>query len=255
MAEARIYSYRMTYFAGTAPCVDNGTLTLAICKRDMRRVIGNLFHEKNAPPIWFIGIVGTGLADRADFKAAHRNAGLQMPEAGDPFYIAKVTDVMLFEDYFADGLKNRSDKIYVPADEENGPFWGVNASGSTMYFQHRKGCATHDTAELQCRDWDWDYAKGVTPTKEGAQQNRKHYVLFSTEFTFLSKGEGEKIKGAFGDRLASGVGHQWFTLSEEGQVYRLFDDPARLCCDPHGKGNVPKELLGPNGKSCGKDKA
>ena len=40
-----IYSYRLTHFGGTAPCFEDDLLTLAICKRDMRRVIGNLYNS------------------------------------------------------------------------------------------------------------------------------------------------------------------------------------------------------------------
>lgn len=45
MNNAYIYSYRLTHFGGTAPCYDGDYLSLAICKRDMRRVIGYRFNE------------------------------------------------------------------------------------------------------------------------------------------------------------------------------------------------------------------
>ena len=44
MGKHYIYSYRLTYFGGTAPCYDDDLLSLAICKRDMRRVMGRNFN-------------------------------------------------------------------------------------------------------------------------------------------------------------------------------------------------------------------
>ncbi len=58
-----VYSYRLTCFDGTAPCDDEGMLTLAICKRDMRRVIGRKFQrrKKDQRNICFIGLMGKDL--------------------------------------------------------------------------------------------------------------------------------------------------------------------------------------------------
>ena len=70
-----VYSYRLTNFSGTAPCMDNDSLTLAICKRDMRRVIGRQFIRGTDDTIWFMGIVGSGLAKYSSFRE----------RKGDPF--------------------------------------------------------------------------------------------------------------------------------------------------------------------------
>jgi hypothetical protein len=56
-----VYSYRLTTFGGAAPAYDNGLFSLAICKTDMRRVIGKRWHNEDKPNIWVIGINGKGL--------------------------------------------------------------------------------------------------------------------------------------------------------------------------------------------------
>ena len=89
MNNAYIYSYRLTHFGGTAPCYDGDYLSLAICKRDMRRVIGYRFNEiKNKAQndsIWIVGISGTQLSKNNKYFTADRI-----------IYIAKITDVNTF---------------------------------------------------------------------------------------------------------------------------------------------------------------
>lgn len=58
----KIYAYVITTDNGLAPCVENGKLSLAICKPVMRRSIGNLLTTGTLDEIIVIGICGKSCA-------------------------------------------------------------------------------------------------------------------------------------------------------------------------------------------------
>ena len=183
-----IYSYRLTHFGGTAPCFDGGLLTLAICKRDMRRVIGNLYNsekfKKENDEIWFLGIVGNALANEKGFENYKDKI----------IYAAKVNEVVEFHNYYIKG-NNRSDNIYEQTSNES-----VLISNK-IGFKHKKGIDIHSEPELQSRDFDVDHPKS------------KKYVLKSKEYCFFSNLDSETIKGIIDkyQKWPTGVGHRWFT--------------------------------------------
>ena len=158
-----IYSYRLTSFSGAAPCMDNDFLTLAICKRDMRRVIGRQFINGTNDTIWFMGIVGTGLAKNSDFR--ERN--------GEFLYLAKLTGIIRFEEYFSDTVNQRTDKIYYPSID--------GAYGNQKKFTPKENNGIHECAELWDKDWDKQHGM------------KECYVLCSDSFCVLTKEQSEEL--------------------------------------------------------------
>lgn len=121
-----VYSYRLTYCGGTAPCFDKNLLSLAICKRDMRRVMGRRFEtdrEKGKQnTYWFIGIVGTELSNKTVEGTSEKPF---KGRNGHILYIAKLDDVVPYEEYFTSNelYVNRKDHIYEESSE--GSYAGI----------------------------------------------------------------------------------------------------------------------------------
>ncbi len=222
-----IYSYRLTYFGGTAPCFDDGLLTLAICKRDMRRVIGNLYNsekfKKENGEIWFLGIVGNRLAKIETFKKYEDKV----------IYAAKVKDVKEFHEYFTDTkYKERADVIYEQTQEE------TELKSGELYFNHT-GSAVHQEKDLQKRDFDVDHP------------NANKYVLFSDEYCFITPEESKKIKNKI-QKWPTGVGHRWFT-DDNNELAGILNS---LVAKGHNIKALPKEVkeIIKNKKGCGNNK-
>ena len=188
-----IYSYRLTSFSGAAPCMDNDFLTLAICKRDMRRVIGRQFVNGTDDTIWFVGIVGAGLAKYSEFSE----------KGGDFLYVAKLTDVIRFEDYFADDTADRTDKIYFPCKD--------GAYGNTKKFTPKQNNGIHDSVDLWEKDWDKQHGM------------KECYVLCSDCFCVLTKEQSERIKQLSPSyaNYPDKQGHRVFSVEETDQ-YMLY---------------------------------
>ena len=143
--------------------MDNDFLTLAICKRDMRRVIGRQFINGANDTIWFMGIVGTGLAKNSDFR--ERN--------GEFLYLAKLTGIIRFEEYFSDTVNQRTDKIYYPSID--------GAYGNQKKFTPKENNGIHECAELWDKDWDKQHGM------------KECYVLCSDSFCVLTKEQSEEL--------------------------------------------------------------
>lgn len=236
MGNHYIYSYRLTYFGGTAPCYDGDFLSLAICKRDMRRMIGrnyNFDRKSNKDnTYWFIGIVGSTLAkDKdSDFKGC----------AGNILYVAKVTDVKDFSEYFSNpAYKNRQDQIY-----EESPDGQYHTDGCDKYFKHNGVKVHDDNIMLQERDWDVQHG------------SRENYVLISDRYSFIDDDSSIQIVNALNDdeKLAKGVGHSWFETDETSDLVKCLNKIIENQND-HGKRHLPKSIRTGSSGGCGKDKA
>ena len=224
MGNVFVYSYRITYFGGTAPCYDADCLSLAICKRDMRRVDGRRFlNNKNNDIFWIVGIVGKSLGEDENFKN----------KDNDILYIAKIDDVKNYSDYFGNTEDKRSDKIYIPCDNGNREHNGVR-------FAHN-GSEIHSEEYLQDRDWD-----------EAHKSKNEKYVLISNHYCFLDKTDSETIKNIIGNNLAKGVGHKVAECSDD--VTAVFKEILKH--KQHGKLNLPESLRNneTSKRGCGKDK-
>ena len=228
MNNAYIYSYRLTHFGGTAPCYDGDYLSLAICKRDMRRVIGYRFNEiKNKAQndsIWIVGISGTQLSKNNKYFTADRI-----------IYIAKITDVKTFCEYFSDVSEKRKDKIYIP---DNNGFYETN----NMKFSTKPNNEVHDDKHLWDRDWDVQH------------KFKEKFVLISTEYAFTSKEQSDCLISEFQKfgkyKLAKTVGHTWFECNDSSNIISAFNKILKSSQN-HNKRFLPENLK--NG-FCGKDK-
>ncbi len=96
-----LYVYRLTSDTGLAPCVDNGLLSLAVCKG------GKMRGDK---------IIHTGLRHRIGVK---RDADYEKDKVyilgtyeNNVLYLARVTNVVTMTDYFSKMSKGRIDDIY-----------------------------------------------------------------------------------------------------------------------------------------------
>ena len=223
-----IYAYRLTHFGGTAPCFDNCLLTLAICKRDMRRVIGNLYTSKSFDQkndeIWFLGIIDKGLAKNKKFEAYEDKV----------IYAAKVTDVKEYHEYFTDcKFEKRADVIY---KKTNGK---TKLKSGNEYFEHR-GSDIHNTQNLQERDFDT------------AHKNSKKYVLLSKCYCFMNPDDNESIKTIICNKgkWPAGVGHRWFE-DEQNKLSQILEQSAK-CSD--AVNCLPKEIktIITKNQGCGK---
>ena len=223
MGNTYIYSYRLRYFGGTAPCYDADYLSLAICKRDMRRVIGRRFlNNKKNDSFWIIGIVGNKLSCDENFAN----------KADDILYIAKIDDVKSYSEYFGNTEEIRSDKIYIPCVDGNKEHNG-------MRFAHNGG-DIHSEDYLQDRDWDVTH-----------KNKNEKYVLISKHYCFLNKAESEKIINISDIKPAKGIGHKIAECSSDIEaILKEF-----LNQKQHGILNLPENLR--NSKTqkrgCGKD--
>lgn len=96
-----IYAYVMTRDTGFAPCYDNGKFTLACCKPRIRRsVFGKLDDSgKFNDDVWVIGAKHDGPPESDGYKSYI-------------VYIAHITKVLRFEDYYIEDNNNRADCIY-----------------------------------------------------------------------------------------------------------------------------------------------
>ena len=230
-----IYSYRLTYFGGTAPCYDNDLLTLAICKRDMRRVIGREFRKNPNKTYWFIGIVGTGLekSTRSVFEG----------RAGTVLYIAKLTDVIDYSDYFSNPIfRKRLDRIYEESDD--GDF---GTTGNEKRFKHVDSSISnvHCEKELQERDWDV------------AHCSKETFVLVSEEYSFIDPQLSNDLIESLsdGEKLANGVGHSLFEAEDDSRIVCLMNSIVNNAGITHSKEKLPQVIRDSCNKGCGKDKA
>ena len=230
MSKSFIYSYRLTYFGGTAPCYDNYYLSLAICKRDMRRVIGYRFNElKNQNNIiWIVGITGKGLEkSNNDFTSE------------DIIYIAKITSVKTFCEYFSDIEDSRKDKIYI--QDKNGEY-----QSQEKHFSPKANNNVHDDKFLWDRDWDEQH------------RNKEKFVLISHEYAFVNKEQSDIIETEISKnadyKLAKGVGHTWFECDSNSNIVALFDEIIASAKN-HNKNNLPASVKNGACGGCGKDRA
>ena len=225
--ENRIYSYRLTYFGGTAPCYDNNKLSLAICKRDMRRVIGRDYQKitDKGGSIWIIGLIGNALKRASEFSS-------DLYSVDQVLYAAKITEVKKYSEYFTSS-EHRKDMIYECAED------GKYSSGG-KHFKLKKNESVHSDEWLQDRDWD---------TKHNTSEK---FVLLSEEYFFVDRILSEEIKNMdCGAIWASGVGHRKFLANTD--ILQLLQDKANEYKESRNTEVLPKELQNPrNYKGCGK---
>lgn len=221
--EILVYSYRITYFGGTAPCYDDGKYTLAICKRDMRRVIGKAMTANPNLEVWIVAINGRKLGSEFDYEQIN--------------HIAKIKNVITFGEYF-NSKNTRKDCIYEECSKE------TKYISEDKYFKAKEKNGIHDDENLQDRDWN------IYKNKECKSEK---YVLFSDEFKFItSEEESDFIKGKIGvDNLAKGVGHKHCSIDEEVNEYLL-----KIVNESNNHG-ITKSIQKYQRKKggCGKDKA
>ena len=235
MGKHHIYSYRLTYFGGTAPCYYKGLLSLTICKRDMRRMIGRGYLNNPQDTYWFIGIVGKGLiSDSKELSSKY--------EAGQILYVAKVKNVVSFNHYFTyDKFKNRKDRIYEKSDNGEYP-----TKESDPSFRHVNNNDVHKEKYLQDRDWD-------------VQHNSKEtYSLISDEYVFLDSKTANSLEKIIRDNkngvLAEKQGHRFFEVNEDSPIVSNLCEIIS-CANNHGINNLPNGFKESNLRGCGKDKA
>lgn len=230
-----IYSYRITYFGGTAPCYDNDLLSLAICKKDMRRVMGRNYNcKKNNDKYWFIGLIGCALSDDS-------NSPFTEDDKGRILYIAKLTDVKTFEEYFSENkYKNRKDRIY--KESLNGKY---NTLGSNKHFDHIDSINVHSDVYSQNRDWDVQH------------DCKENYVLLSKEYAFVDVNTAKKIEQVINTsgKLANGVGHTWFETEDNSEIVSCLESALKKAGKEHGNDILPEELKIAHQCGCGKDKS
>ena len=134
--ETIIHSYRVKYDSGLAPCIydldrkPTGCLTLACCKKNMRRSIGSKFKDKIAnkkADVFVLGVYGVTKL----------------------LYFAKITEVVTMVDYFTDSkYKNRLDNIYDVLSIE--PLRYKRNKNTNPHHIHPEDCEHND-------DWAGEY--------------------------------------------------------------------------------------------------
>ncbi len=217
--QRRIYFYRIKTSEENnfAPCWENSILTLACCKRDMRRMIGRQYKNRTATkenPVWIVGINGK------DTKSRQGENRIR--------YIAKISNVVTFYDYFT-SYRNRKDCIYDIVDKP------VSFMGKPVYWKWRKNeNDKHKDENLQARDWD---IKGKADEK---------YVLLSDSFRFLNQEEADKLSETFPTFTCKGVGHRFFSDCTEGCDILLMAFHELIKLGP----NCPKGQDDKNSKRC-----
>lgn len=177
-----VYFYRIITDLSTnfAPCWDDGILTLTCCKRDMRRMIGRRYESKECSesnPIWISGVNGSNQGESANRIR----------------YIARISIAEKYVDYFSKTeYRNRRDCIYdinkfaLESDEIKG----------RIYTANYKAEKTHNTEELQKKDWDVSHG------------SKECYALISNYFRFLNDDESIDYLSKFPEITCKGVGHK-----------------------------------------------
>ena len=228
MGKQYVYSYKLTYFGGTAPCFDNDLLSLAICKPVMRRVMGRAFKDDHDSTYWFVGLVGKGLDDNRELGFSGR--------AGQILYLAKLTDVKDFAEYFSDPTyKSRKDHIYEECKE--GSKNSFYSSGK--YFRHvdRRVSEVHIDADSQIKDWDVKF--------------EEKYVLLSEQYYFPDQTMSDEIisKLEEGQMFAGSRPHICFETADDSPLIKEFES---IVADPknHGQNNLPVNFQNNCSKGC-----
>ncbi len=238
-----VYSYRLTYCGGTAPCFDENLLSLAICKRDMRRVIGRRFEadrekgEQNT--YWFIGIVGTQLSNETVDGSSEK------PFDGrkdDILYIAKLDDVVPYEEYFTNNelYVSRKDHIYEESSKGSYPIKHKQGENDKR-FRHVPGNGVHKDKDDWNRDWDI------------AHPNTKHYVLLAKEYAFFEHPLKFDVYEDENTKFAKGVGHTWFEAADDDGFITFLKKKLSSVDENHGTYDNLITLASRK-KGCGKDK-
>lgn len=175
-----IVSYRIKSFTGFAPCFDNDLFTLATCKPELRATLGRRFEEAREEgrdlTEWVLGVVGKEMVKSDKYWQNEPYAD----RAEDILFVAKITDVARYPDYYSETDKyDRQDRIYVPDD--NGPY---KAKWSDQHFSHipEEISGAHCTSGESQTDWAMN-----------GQLNESAYVLKSTEYAIVSKEQSEQI--------------------------------------------------------------
>lgn len=162
----KIFAYAMTYDTGFAPCVTNGTLTLACCKTNLRYKVGNLFSETEEE-LYLLGLCGKTLAKKCKFKEEYFYA---------PVYAARITDVCKATEYYSFHQKTRCDQVYVYNSEKEE--WKIGEKNP-----HHLNCDK--------KEWDWQTEKDlVYLPRANSKKGVLNSILVSTDFAYL----GEEIR-------------------------------------------------------------
>ncbi len=241
-----VYSYRLTHCGGTAPCFDGRFLSLAICKRDMRRVMGRRFAEDRGKDkestFWFIGIIGSQLSrKRLDNSEEKPFDGRE----DDILYIAKLNEVIPFEEYFSNNPKYKDRKDHIYEEKTGGDYSITDETGQTRTYSHvpKSQSEVHIDSYLQDRDWDRDHPSA------------RKYVLISKEYAILPGGINFQKFETHDQKFAKGVGHSWFIAENDDQIIKILEQKIAESGKDHGKkNNLPSFLSSGNKMGCGKDK-
>ena len=142
-----LYMYRLTNDTGLAPCVDNGLLSLAVCKGGQIRN-GKVCH--------------TGLryrigSNKDGYDPENDKVYVLGTYKGKLLYLARVTQIKTMTEYYRDMAKGRTDHIY---DVKN----GLLVRNKKLRKQE-----VHLETEKQIRDMAGEY------------------VLLSDDFMYLGK--------------------------------------------------------------------
>ena len=162
-----LYIYNCTHDTGFAPCVENGSLTLACCKPRMRNSIGKGRRFKDGDEVYF--------------AARYHKKFL---------FLAKLTEKVKMTEYFSDKGKKRTDGIYDY----------ISGKGLVRNSKLKKGCkkAVHDNPEEIEKDLRGEY---VLISKEYIYLGKDAVEVESLkiaaekvrDFTILCGSDAEKI--------------------------------------------------------------
>lgn len=184
----KIYSYRLLGNKnGMAPCVQDGTFTLACCKRDMRRVIGRQLNLDKSDDIYVVAFAG-------------KNNDMEIAE-GQCVYIAKPEHVIRYSEYFAadSPYKNRRDNIYTYIKK---PYKETNEKNKEQFWSYISK-DFHDNFDCQQRDFDLHH------------NSNECYVLSTDKFKFFNnKEQRAEVTEKFAPVLCKGQGHRVFPNKE-----------------------------------------
>jgi len=231
MGNPFIYSYRLTFFGGTAPCYEDDRLTLAICKRDMRKMIGEALEADPCADIWVVGIVGNTLAKCKEIPEFN---GLE----DQVLYIAKIQKAIRFQDYFVSS-NTRKDNIYIETGNSDS-----NLKIDGHFYEHKVGVSTHDKQYLQERDWDIK-----------SRATHRYVLDAGNSYRFTSKKESDTIISMVKNRPWSTKfaprGHRAFQ-DVDGELAQHL---AQLIKSGHNIKALPEQLQTPKTcKGCGDKK-
>jgi hypothetical protein len=150
----KIYVYKMSHDSGTAPCVENGLLTLAICKPDIRRLVK-------------VGDFVLGI-------------GGQYIGQGRVIYAAKVTGKMgPGEEYYRE-YPNREDAIY-RIDKKGLP---RHRGGTYDHAVPEKYWIEHDVG----RKWEKAYAFLSTDYRYFGEAGERRFDYYSNALKWATVG-------------------------------------------------------------------